>query len=482
MENGRPFGAFWVRVSRAARLGTAVGWSTVACALTAQAGNDDEVLVGSDATLTGGAVTATTHDGSALWYNPAGLDPEKLQQVDVNGTAYTLRIWNIPEYVQAPNGDTVDGDTSEAVTVPSAITYLRRINDRWAVGVGYFLSRWSDIRGHAEISFPDQGGTATWQEGYVQTYSLHNVIVGAGYALSMDLRLGFEFIGFYNGIADAMEVSGGIANGLDSSFIAASQQGTQSHSGLQLGMGLQWHASSRVRLGLTVRSPGLGLLNSYSQRSYLTLGFDSAQLVGVDEGESDTRRTFYQPASDEVSEWRATWVLPVRVRLAMAHLIGRSWWSFDIDYQPPIRGEERIVGERAFRSADRTGVLNARLGGKWIVNDTLAVGAGLFTDRGAEKLAAVGRGRFDFYGLACGIELGNVHRLAADERARSLRFSTSVGARYAFGIGETFTTEVPYLYDFLQSAVDTGSFSLEQRATRAYAHELTLNLGAGIYF
>jgi hypothetical protein len=235
-------------------------------------------------------------------------------------------------------------------------------------------------------------------------------------------------------------------------------------------------------LGLTVRSPGLGLLNSYTQRSYLTLGFDSAALDDEDDGATDTRRTFYQPASAEVTEWRAAWVLPVRVRLAVAHLIGQSWWSFDMDYQPPITGAERIVGERMFRSADRTGVLNARLGGKWIVNDTFAVGAGLFTDRGAEKLGAVGRGRFDFYGVACGIELGNVHRLAADERARTLRFSTSVGARYAFGIGETVTMELPYLYDFLQSAIDTGSFSLEQRATRAYAHELTLNLGAGIYF
>ena len=38
----------------------------------AHAGNDDGVLIGDEAVLTGGAVTATTDDGSSIWYNPAG--------------------------------------------------------------------------------------------------------------------------------------------------------------------------------------------------------------------------------------------------------------------------------------------------------------------------------------------------------------------------------------------------------------------------
>src|SRR6187551_1275135 len=128
----------------------------------AQAGNDDEVLVGTDAVMTGGAVTAVAHDGSALWYNPAGLDALTTQQVDVSGTAYTLRVWEVPEYLEAPDGQTADGDTTEAVTVPSAITFVRQVSSKWSAGVGYFLSRWSDIRGHSEVDFPDAGGLASW--------------------------------------------------------------------------------------------------------------------------------------------------------------------------------------------------------------------------------------------------------------------------------------------------------------------------------
>ena len=42
-------------------------------AVGAHAGNDDGVLLGEQAMITGGAVTAIVSDGASAWYNPAGL-------------------------------------------------------------------------------------------------------------------------------------------------------------------------------------------------------------------------------------------------------------------------------------------------------------------------------------------------------------------------------------------------------------------------
>jgi hypothetical protein len=52
------------------------------------AGNDDELFVGNQAALMGGAVSATVSDLSATWYNPAGLGNAERDQVDVSATVY----------------------------------------------------------------------------------------------------------------------------------------------------------------------------------------------------------------------------------------------------------------------------------------------------------------------------------------------------------------------------------------------------------
>ncbi len=79
------------RVFCSRAVATATALLTLSATHVAFAGNDDENLLGTEAALTGGAVTATVSDGSAVYYNPAGIAAGTQDKLDVSGSAYTAR-------------------------------------------------------------------------------------------------------------------------------------------------------------------------------------------------------------------------------------------------------------------------------------------------------------------------------------------------------------------------------------------------------
>ena len=93
----------------------------------ALAGNDDELFVGSQAAMTGGAVSAMVSDASATWYNPAGLGAVPLDQIDVSGTFYSLRAYSAKGFLTSRSGHVDHGSVVEFVSVPSQVAYVRRL-------------------------------------------------------------------------------------------------------------------------------------------------------------------------------------------------------------------------------------------------------------------------------------------------------------------------------------------------------------------
>jgi hypothetical protein len=116
--------------------GLALGAVVIAGA--ANAGNDDEILVGNRASMLGGPVAATVNDASATWYNPAGLGGDSSHQIDVSATAYSLRAYTVPRFISRTGGASKDGAVTEFVSVPTQIAYVRKVSSTWSLGLGYF--------------------------------------------------------------------------------------------------------------------------------------------------------------------------------------------------------------------------------------------------------------------------------------------------------------------------------------------------------
>src|SRR5262245_26996565 len=71
----------------------------------ARAGNDDQLPVGGEAAIYGGAVIATVSDGAAGYHNPAGLAQSQRNQLDASITAVGFRFYTVPELLRSTHGE-----------------------------------------------------------------------------------------------------------------------------------------------------------------------------------------------------------------------------------------------------------------------------------------------------------------------------------------------------------------------------------------
>ena len=103
----------------------------------ARAGNDEEVVAGSDVALTGGAVVANVHTGGAMWFNPAGVARLDARSVDLTGAVLSYNLTKAPGTLSIDSGEQSAGEFSAAQAIPSALTFVAspRPQLRWGLGL-----------------------------------------------------------------------------------------------------------------------------------------------------------------------------------------------------------------------------------------------------------------------------------------------------------------------------------------------------------
>lgn len=414
----------------------------------AHAGNDDAVLLGNQATLTGGAVTAIVSDGASAWFNPAGLGHATRNQLDVNGRAYGINIYHVKSLFVLPNGDSADAKFTDWVLVPSVLSYARELSDDLVIALGLFIPRTNDFELRTGI-----------KSGLGQTFAatLSTVLNEYDYTLTLakrlepNLRCGATLAGIYLSRRDFAQIAAGTPGAVGESFYNGSSFTTEGDYGLRLTLGVQWEPEPHWALGASLQSPiftGWSAVNRTQAEAALS-PISSQGGLGL-EGQQGS-----------IAVWDFT--TPARLRLGVAYRFGSTQLLLDGDVSTPVTIPAELPDATFY---DRDWMGNVRVGVLHGFSPVVTAGGGLFSDLSGRK-----HFRANFAGVAFGIELQSQH--TTDENTRELTLSTTFGARYAFGWGEVRGVGL---------SLDGPNLVLDPIASEVWVNELALNLGGGIEF
>lgn len=425
----------------------------------ARAGNDDGVLLGNEAAMAAGAVTATVSDGSGTWYNPAGLARVQRATLDLSGSATMLRIADTPALLRSTGGAQASGSYYEFLGIPSAVTMVRVLEPRLVLGLGIFVPEQTGHTDNVSLTEEMADSITQWQLAVQQSSSTYYAGITLAYEAAPTLRIGATLFGTYrqNGVTTLFfggETERGVAT--TAGFARGSLVSQQSVS-IELGAGLQWDFAPEWTLGVSLRSPGL-LLGSLFKDTTAT--FDASDAAGI---------TGFGLSSGDGLEPTFDVVTPARLRAGIVYRWRGGSIAFDGDVQHEL--------DRPGIGIARSWVGGARVGALFQLTEEVRFGAGVFTDLDATRnTQKFGDTLVDFFGATAGFEIRSPHVLGSGERAPDLVFVNTFALRYAFGLGKVGGR----LVDRAGLAMPDAAF--ETVAVDTFVNEISLHLGSAVLF
>jgi opacity protein-like surface antigen len=447
-------------MSRVARVQAALGIAATLASGAAHAGNEDELLVGNDAALVGGAVVATVHDGGAIWYNPGGLGGITRHQLDLTTSAYSLRFYRARTYLQSAQGARSGLSVAEFVTVPTQVSYVRPLSDALTIGFGFFQPRSSKLIINERLDASTGNLSSQWAVDAVSSYAEYALGAGLGFVPIAGLRLGAGLLGRWDTLTESANVSGNVAsNGTTTQLLQVAEFRKQNLFGLEPIAGVQWDVTEQLTLGVNLRGPRLSLFNDGEERFQTSLASTT----------SGTPVLVASPTRQNIGGTGLEFVRWGRYYAGLAYRFERVRVSADADVQPGRVDVEAGV-ERRF-------AWNARAGVAYELSESVVLGAGLFTDRAADNrqrgtLATSGG---NFYGGTAGIRLATERLLAPTEPADSLTFTSVFAFRYAQASAQAEALVV-------DPTQPNAAATLQLVRSDLTIRELAFYVGSGLYF
>jgi len=428
-----------IRLPRAWLIPLAATWLSSSVAY---AGNDDGVLVGGQAALTGGAVTATISDGTAAWYNPAGLAQLQRPSLDLNASVYGFNWISAQDLLTVPDGTQKGATVIDWVLLPAALSYSRVLSPRVVGSFGIFIPKTSDFTLQEYVA--DSQGTR-WTVGFDRLQKEYDYILTAAVRMSDTLRVGIALHGIYISTEETTQIGAG--NTADSSqpFLVDSSHRTTGDYGVRIGFGVQWEPRADVNAGISLQTP---TLTGLRQVASSTLTASTAEAGS------------HEFASTSENGLKSVWELstPLSVRAGIAFTHDRAQLMLDGTLTSSLKSDESALSRKWHG--------NARVAGLWRVSDQVSAGMGVFSDLNASQDSSA-----NYIGAAGGVRLSSHYEI--EEGTRPLTFITTLGGRYAYGFGEIAGVRI---------SADGETLTREEQAVRSYAHELAFNLGWAVTF
>lgn len=411
----------------------ALGWLLFLSPFQASA-NDEGIIIGSEAALSGGAVTSTVSDGSALWYNPAGLGAVTRSQLDASGNLLIFRYDLAPRFLNAEENSS-RAESAEVTPVPAGVTFARNIEKkgdmRLTFGLGLFVVESTNFRIQPRLSLSSGSLVSVDLDDVAKNY---HAAMGLGWQPFDSLRLGFKVYADLDTVDSALTLwSSYSENNVseDASVIIGSTSLSHLDAfGLGAGFGLQWEPTQDVKLGFSLATPRLDVGINYNVREASVRGNRSALV--------------FEPSNDKGLVFDVASLKPMLIRLGVAYGLEhfkRGSISVDADFRLPLV-DERFGVKRRF-------VWNIKAGARFQLFDDFALGFGFFTDLSSTRnsdidvtLGTLGKRQLNLYGGSIGLEFGNRVRLNANERATDIRFMSTLAFKYAYGSGTILSYRV----------------------------------------
>jgi long-subunit fatty acid transport protein len=384
--------------------------------------NYNSVPVGEVAALEGGAFVARANDGSAGFYNPAGL--AHAEQSSISGTAGAYQLSSV-----TPEGLT--NIQSSFQQIPSQLSVV--VNDlfgreNWAGG--FIVTRTNAWR-----QAVDAVGTRsiTGRETRLRfstdaTYDSWLGSLGVGYAASDRLRVGASIDGEYTFIARRQAITVQSVSNTDVAVVSLGSLGDASASHLRATVGAQYRLTPTIQIGAVLRTPGLGLTSS-----------GDASLDGVVQAGTTTATSgFFDP--DSSVEYR----LPLAFKAGAAWIGTRGQVEFDvltysgtgeytaIESRQPVttvvdggQGVPPVSSQVAYQGArvDSRAVVNVAIGGRYRLwsNRSWLLHGGYASDRSPVGANDAAFTKVDLQHVTVGLS------------GRTKLFLGSLGLRYSTG-------------------------------------------------